>query len=61
MFFIPALFFIGTHDIENDFRCKITKTKLLAKMYFGIVEQNGFSLSNNILYSVFIFFCLLSE
>jgi len=59
MFCIPALFFVGTHDIENDFRFKITKTKLLAKMYFGFVEQNGFSLSNNVLYSIFIFFCLL--
>jgi len=59
MFCILALFFVGTHGTENYFRFKITKTQFLAKMYFGIVEQNGFSLSNNVLYSVFIFLCLL--
>ena len=38
MFCIPALFFVGTHDIENDFRFKITTTKLLAKMYLAMLN-----------------------
>lgn len=53
MLCIPALFFVGTHDIEDDIRFKI-KATLLDKICFGLAEHNGFSLSKN-LFHIYVF------